>query len=202
MSDLFYSNADSPHFPRRVWRAAFIDTRLRMVEIEQKGRGEDQWNVSEISLLLHGLPQLPERVDADAAPNAGDAHFAVDGSEATRWRSWAPMRPGMKVEIRYPVAVTADEIDVDCGEGQWDSRMQVRGQGEDRRWIEPISQTWVAMPASDQRKSATAELKREAIYYVLISKGAWRVAQFTTHPEEWGLSKVFSEPDATLYRIE
>ena len=202
MSDLLYSNADSPNFTRRVWRSNFPETRIKQLEILQTGRGADKWNVSEVSLSLGGRRVWPRDPRASAEPNPWDAPFVVDGSSATRWMSWDPMRPGMNIRIRYPDRPLADEIDIDCGEGQWDSRMQVRAEVDGGRWIAPDFASWITIPASDQRRAAAAGLKKRGIRYVVISKGAWRSTQFTTSARAWGLKEVFSGRDATLYRIE
>lgn len=202
MQDLLYGNADSPRDSRRVWRVVFPTAKFRAFEIEQRAHSEDDWHVSEISLFLRGEQVRAPHPEAGAVPNSGDASLAVDGSQATRWKSWAPMRPGMMIEVEYPQPILADRMDVDCGEGQWNSRMRARAQDEDGKWIEPSSEEWVSMPPSDQRRSATAELKRWGIRYVLISKNAWQATRFTSRPEEWGLRAVFEGRDSKLYWIE
>ncbi len=203
IDDLFLSAADSPRFDRRVFHVAFPATTVARLEIVQRGASATtKWNVGEIQLFLHGVPLSTLNPFVTADPNPWDARFAADGRAATRWRSWDTMRPGMRLDLRYPSSPIADRIEIDCGEGQWDSDMQIRIQNAQGQWIAPTTGAWEVTPAVDLRKPAMAELKRRGIGYVIVANVAWRAEQYNGNPGAWGLSKIFTNGAGTLYRIE
>ena len=201
-ASLFYSNAESERNGRRAWRVGFPEARLQRVEILQKGHSAgDTWSVNEVQLFRLGERVRPGSVLADAAPNPWDAGLIVDDLEATRWMSWDPMRPGMRIGLSFAGRPLVDRLDIRCGEGQWDSVMEVRVQAADGQWATPVSASWVTTPPLDLRKRATEVLKSWGIHYVIISEQAWRQENYRRQPEAWGLREVFATRGATLYEI-
>ncbi|PWT99950.1 MAG: hypothetical protein C5B51_26080 [Terriglobia bacterium] len=202
-ADLFYSNESSPTDVRWRWRVLFPKTLAREVRISQTARKSAGWSIKEIELLQQGkaLP-LSQQWSRHAVPNPWDAGLAFDGSEATRWQSWEPLRPDMEIRVRLNTAQYVDGLEILSGNGPWETNMEPRLLDETGNWICPTATMWHADPPLDSRRAATQALKDQGIRYVLINANGWHGTNFRRDPDAWGLQEVFSTRESTLFRIE
>ena len=202
-ADLLYSNRFSATDATRRFTATFSETRARQMLLLQTAADATMWGITEIR-LWHGGRVIPPPAaqNLDASPNPWDIGLAFDGVEATRWRSWEPMRPGMHIRVYFPSAQPIDRVDVLANDFQWFSHLDLRILNEQGQWICPVSAQWQFDAPQDRRKQATEVLARQGIHYVLISRQAPEEAAFRANPEAWGLRPVVSTRDATLYRTE
>ena len=138
-------------------------------------------------------------------PNVGGMTAAFDDNVASRWRTFAPMRPGMYLQVdlekprwlsgatlvsHTPVYGVAIEFDGMDGGGVWHSF----GAGK------PVQRVW-----EDLRRPATRAIRRQGFSYILASRGKEGLGPFGEtfigHEEEWGLEVVAEAHGYYLYRI-
>jgi len=201
--DLLYGNRNSATEPRRRFTAVFPDSRARAVSILQTATDAEMWTITEIR-LWHGTTRIspPPLPSIDAFPNPWDIGLAFDGLEATRWLSWEPMRPGMRIDVRFLSSQPIDRVDVLVGDSQWSSSMEIRIQNESGEWLCPVSARWQFDPPIDLREEAAVALKRQGVHYLLIHHRAPFGDAFRNNLEAWRLHPIVSTREATLYRIE
>lgn len=200
--DLLYSNANTGDMRRR-FTAVFPDSRARQVLILQTATNMDMWSVTEIR-LWHGNQRIapPSVQNLDAFPNPWDVALAFDGQEATRWKSWEHLRPGMHISAHFPSAQPIDRIDVLASDSQWWSNMDIRILTDQGQWLCPSSARWHFDPPADLRKEATQALKRQGIHYVLISRNRPEEGIFRDNPSAWGIHEIVSTETETLFQID
>jgi dolichyl-phosphate-mannose-protein mannosyltransferase len=200
--DLLYSNRYFATDASRRFTARFPEVRARELLLLQTATDPTIWSVTEIR-LWHGSQRIgpPSAKDLDAAPNPWDIGLAFDGVEASRWRSWESMRPGMHIRARFPSPQWIDRVDVLANDFQWFSNLDIRILTEAGQWVCPVSARWQFDPPVDHRKQAAQTLARQGIHYILISRTAAEEAKFRGDPAAWSLAEVVSTKDATLYRI-
>jgi hypothetical protein len=201
--DLLYSNLESATWAKRRFTAVFPEVRARQLVVLQTATDSGMWSVTDIR-LWHGNQRIapPATENLEAFPNPWDIGLAFDGLEATRWRSWERMRPGMHIRVRFPSAQLIDRVDVLSDDFQWFSDMDIRILTEKGEWVCPLSARWRVDPPADLRKEASEALKRRGIHYVLIARGVPEEAAYRNNLAAWGMHKVVSTQDATLYQIE
>jgi len=200
--DLLYANRNSGSDAARRFTAVFPEARARQLLILQTATDSGMWSVTEIR-LWHGNQRIapPPVQNLDAFPNPWDIGLAFDGLNATRWRSWEHLRPGMRIGVRFPSTQPIDRVDVLANDFQWFSTLDIRIQTETGQWLCPVSARWRFDPPADLRKQATEALKRQGIHYVLISQSAPFEETFRDNLPAWGMHMVVSTKEATLYQI-
>jgi hypothetical protein len=202
--DLLYSLENSATEGRLVWRAWFPKTEAREVRLTQTKRNEAIWTIAEIR-FFDGGKRLVAAPDWhwSATPNPWDSELAGDNDEATRWRSWEPMRPRMEISVRLDRQQTIDHIEVVSGNGPWESNMKVQLRGVKGNWVEPSFQDWHEDPPLDLRRAATAAIRRRlGIRYVAINRFSWHPDLFRANAAAWGVQALLATQNWTLYRID
>jgi hypothetical protein len=203
-ADLLYSHENSATAQRFVWRAWFPKTEAREILLTQTSKNDGIWTIAEIR-FFDGDKRVPAAPDWhwSATPNQWDSGLAGDGDEATRWRSWEAMRPGMQISVRMDRPQVIDHIEVVSGNGPWESNMKVQLRGKKGDWIEPSLQDWHADPPLDLRRAATAAIRRQlGIRYIVINRSSWHADLFRANAAAWGMHELLSTQIGTLYRIE
>ena len=202
--DWIYSHENSAQEGRFVWRAWFPETEVREIRLTQTSRNDAIWSVAEIR-LFDGAKPVPAGPDRhwSATPNRWDSQLAGDGDEATRWRSWEAMRPGMQIAVRLDRPEAIDHLEVVSGNGPWESKMKVQLRRADGKWTEPSITDWRADPPLDLRRAATAAIRRRlGIHYLVINRDSWHAEMFRANAAAWGLKQLAATQNSTLYRIE
>jgi hypothetical protein len=205
MSDLIFGAADSPRDGSRTWTATFPPSRVRELRIIQTGRGTGQamWSVNEIRLWAAGAPVPYSPLwRLRAWPDPWDIGLAFDGSEATRWRSWDTLRPGMWIDIQLDRAVALDRVDVLSHDGQWESRMAVSLLTESGEWKPAIQSSWRIDPPLDLRRQAAMELKRSGVRFIEVSREEWNGWPFHADFAGWGVRQVAANRQSVLLRVD
>jgi hypothetical protein len=200
-ADLFYAHETSATDARWRWAAVFPETRALQVLIEQNAKSPAMWSIAEIRFSRAGKT-LSASADWDSWPNPWDIGLAHDGLEATRWRSWEPLRPGMRVTARMHQAYSIDRLEVLSGNGPWETQLNVRILADNGVWVNPVSAEWLADPPADLRKGATQAIKQQGFRYVVFSRFSWHEQAFRANPALWGMHEVLSTANSTLYEIE
>jgi hypothetical protein len=200
-ADLFYAHEISATDARWRWAAVFPETRARQVLILQNAKSPAMWSIAEIRFSQAGKT-FPVSADWDSWPNPWDIGLAHDGLEVTRWRSWEPMRPGMRVSARMHQGYPIDRVEVLSGNGPWETQMNVRILADNGVWVNPVSADWLADPPTDLRKGATQAIKRQGFRYVVFSRFSWHEQAYRANPPLWGMHEVLSTANSTLYEID
>jgi 4-amino-4-deoxy-L-arabinose transferase-like glycosyltransferase len=166
-----------------------------------------EWLIHEIQ-LFSGDDQILNRPDWQlrAWPNVWDLPLAFDDNQATRWRTWEPIRAGMYVEVDFAapqmlsgaVMMTPDAM----------LHLPFDFYGRERGAWHLLTGQPVATPrqVGDVRLGATRAIRRAGFHYLLIStskdEGNGRIgAAMAGHEVEWGLEKVGEYGPIYLYRI-
>jgi hypothetical protein len=204
LGDLLYTTWDSAVSKRRRWRFRFPAAIAREVRLVQQGHSTlQQWSVNEIGLQSNGA-EVPIGPGAHpyAWPNPWDAGLAFDGSSVTRWRTWEPLQPGMRLGVRFGAPVHVDGLTVLDLPDQYEGRMSLEVLGETGPWVEEPPPVLESVPAVDLRREATQVLKRAGIHFILLSQHQWKSEAFLDAAGDWGLAPVTGTLNYTLFRIE
>ena len=206
MADLILTAGNAPIHGSRVWTSRLPQVRAIELRIAQTGRGagDSMWSINEVRLRSEGA-ELPRRSawELRALPNPWDVELAFDGVEATRWRSWDTLRPGMWIDVRFDKPHMVDTVEVVCHDPQWESQMTASVLSETGEWKTADSSQWQSNIApSDLRKQATRELRRAGIRYIELKRDAWRREPFFADGPGWGVREVASSNPSVLLSID
>ena len=205
MSDMILSAGYAPSNGSRAWTAAFPATRARELRIVQTAAaaGEALWSINEIRIWSEGAP-VPASAfrHLDAHPNPWDVALAFDGSEATRWRSWEALRPGMSITVRLDRSRPIDRIEVVCHDPQWEAAMAASILTESGEWQAAAQSAWRAIPTPDLRRDATRQLARSGVRFLEMRHDRWRAEPFRADAAGWGVQPVASTRDSILLRVD
>jgi hypothetical protein len=128
-----------------------------------------------------------------AHPNPWDARWAVDRNPLTRWRSLAPMEPGMYFEVTFAQPREIDAVAIDCAHDQWNVRLSVEGAGE------PVKSEIDRLP--DLRAAAIEEIGKRGITHLLVRDSDFGAEDFRTRRAQWGILQVGEADDWRLYAL-
>jgi hypothetical protein len=196
---------NSADFPRRRWTASFSRTKVRELVVTQAGStaGQGIWSINEIRLW--DRDRLWRRAPGwrlDAFPYPWDIGLAFDGSEATRWRSWERLRPGMWVGVRLDRPEEIDHVEVLCNDGQWETRMTALALTSEGQWKGAEVTGWHMDPPADLRREAMAAIKRLGVRYFAVGPQRWTGEPFRGDLQGWGVREVGSTPGLVLVEAE
>ncbi len=201
IGDCILDARNSADFPRRRWTARFSIAKIRELVITQAGStaGQDIWSINEILLWDRGraCPRAPGW-HMDAFPNPWDIGLAFDGLEATRWRSWEWLRPGMWIGVRFDPPEELDHVEVLCNDGQWASRMAARALTTEGQWKAAEATGWHMDPPADLRQEAMADIKRAGVRYFAVPRQRWTGEPFRGDSQGWGVRVIGSTPALVL----
>jgi hypothetical protein len=204
LADEVFTTWASPISTRMQWRFRFPLVNAREVRLVQNGRSANaQWSVNEVRLESGGTVRPPGAGGHPYAwPNPWDAALAFDGIEVTRWRTWEPLQPGMRLGVRFDNPFPVDGLTVLFVPEEWDTHLRLQILTDRGTWIEEPPPGLEVVSAVDLRRETARDLKRQGIHYLLQSRFAWRGPEFIASAKDWGLSPVVSTPNYVLFRIE
>ncbi len=211
MGDLFFSKWHSPQDRRMRFSFTMPPEPIKTIRIVQNATAPGlMWNVDEVELRSHGrLLPLSPKWQLNASPNPWDLEAAFDGNLATRWRSWAALRPGMFISVDFHESEQLDSVDVildnrewtTLEDGPWPAQVSLEVVTESGRETHLLPKVSWDSPV-DLRKAATAALKENGIHYVLINRNDWMQNAFRDQPRLWNMRAIAATEYATLYRID
>jgi Dolichyl-phosphate-mannose-protein mannosyltransferase len=177
-------------------------TRIRVVQTAPAEKYQ-QWSVHELR-FFDRASEIPRDRNwrLRAWPNPYEVQLAFDHSQATRWRTWQTVAPGMYLDVDFRAPKNVDEVRIETSPDSWTFPLRVE-KWEQGRWtaltdhfkLEPNQVT------NGIRRSATYELLRRGIHYVVVRDRDFGGADYTDDPESWGLEEVAHVAGATLYKI-
>jgi hypothetical protein len=203
ISDLFYANWRSPEDQRRGLAFPITGSPVRAVEITQEAADTaEMWSVNEIRFFAGGRPLQPTAGwKIEASPNPEDIALAFDGNEATRWRSWEPLRPGMRIRVDFDSAVPLTQLVLFANEGNR-CRLRARVLADGGRWIPCAPAESVYDPPLDLRRAAVQAMRRMGVRYVVLPRNMWNAAAFYDAPGKWGLRTLYEDRAAKLVEAQ
>jgi hypothetical protein len=206
MQDLLDVGWDSASQPRKRWSYSFPERSVRRLRVVQTGTTkipEEQWDVHELRFFRAGaeLPRLPEwRLQAH--PNPWGVQLAFDNSDATRWRSWETLRPGMYIEVDFGREQPVDQVRVELSDQDWTVRMRLEAMD--------ANGVWTPLPAREElrqqqyeavRRAAAFELHAHGVDYVMLKDSDFGAQDLADDPARWGMTTLIYASGATLYRV-
>jgi hypothetical protein len=207
MQDDLDVGSDPASQPRKLWIYSFPERSLRRLRVVETGTAkipEEQWDVHELRIFDadHELPRLPEW-RLQSRPNPWGVQMAFDNSEATRWRSWETLRPGMSIEVNFGREQPVTQVRVELSDIDWNVRMRVDGMGTNGLW-EPLparEELRQMRYAGSLRRAAAYELRLNRVNYVLLKDTDWGAKDFSDDPTSWGMTTLVHSSGASLYRL-
>ena len=128
-----------PWQPDKVWIFSVPRQKYRRLRVVQTGTAtirQEQWNIHELRFFHDGV-ELPRRPEwrLQAWPDPWGVQRAFDNSEATRWRSWDTLRPGMWMAVDFGQDELVDQVRVELSGDEWEARMHLETMDAAGRWI-------------------------------------------------------------------
>jgi len=178
--------------------------RLRVVQTATGTFREEQWNIHEMR-FFHAGSELPRRPDwrLQASPNPWGVQMAFDNSEATRWKSWETLRPGMWMAVDFGREEAVDQVQVELSGDEADARMRLETTDAAGRWI-PLaarSEERRVRYSGSIRRAATYEAHMQGIDYILVKDDDWGAKDYADSPESWGMTLLEHAFGASLYKV-
>ena len=207
MQDLLDVGWDSSSQPRKLWMCSFPERRVCRLRVVQTGTTkirEEQWDVHELRFFDAGveLPRLPEwRLQAH--PNPWGVQLAFDNSEATRWRSWETLHPGMNIEVDFGREQPVDQVRVELSDLDWRVRMRVEAMDANGLWKQLPAREELRPKQNEGsvRRAAAFELRAHGVDYLLLKDTDFGAKDIAENPAAWGMTRLVHESAASLYEV-
>jgi len=165
-----------------------------------------EWSIHDIMLFsgeyrIYNSPQWRLR----AWPNVWEAPLAFDENEATRWRTWQPMRAGMYLQAEFDHAQMLSGAVMTSPTPIFHVPFEFYARGREG-WRMLTDRPEVALrPLPDLRAAATKAIRDAGFSYILTATGnegnAPLAAAMEGHAAEWGMEKAGYAGRVILYRI-
>ena len=207
MQDLLDVGWDPLSQPRRQWTCSFPERSVRGLRLVETGTTtipEQQWDVHELRFFHAGV-ELPRRPEwrLQARPNPWGVQMAFDNSEATRWRSWETLHPGMNIEVDFGRQQPVDQVRVELSEVDRTARMRVDALDANGLW-QPVPAREELLPrqyVGSVRRSAAFELHAHGVDYVLLKDTDFGARDIAENPARWGMTRLVYDSGASLYQV-
>jgi hypothetical protein len=165
-----------------------------------------EWSIHDVMLFsgeyrIYNSPQWRLR----AWPNVWEAPLAFDENEATRWRTWQPMRAGMYVQAEFDHAQMLSGALMTSQTPIFHVPFEFYARGRDGWRLLTDRPEVTLRPLPDLRAAATKAIRNAGFSYILAATGnegnAPLAAAMEGHAAEWGMEKAGYAGRVTLYRI-
>ena len=158
-----------------------------------------EWGIHELRLYSGGSALEAGRdFRLRSFPNPWELPSAVDGEQATRWRSWEALSRGMWIEAEFFADRDIDRITVELSGESSGCRMHVETQNPGEGWR--LVEAKIAESAENIEgfhRLASAQLRAAGFQYLFVTDADYGAKDIAT----WGLPRVAADQGATLYRI-
>jgi len=180
------------------WRLRFDfpRQRLRAVRVLQTARDPGaQWSIGEIDVA--GSAKVR------AWPNPWDARWAFDRNPLTRWRSLAPLAPGMHFDVDFGEPRELDSLALNCAHDQWGLELRLEGETSPGRWtlLAAAARKSENAPLGDLRRAAVREIRARGITHVLIRDADFGADDFRARTQDWGMALAGEAEGQRLYAL-
>jgi hypothetical protein len=193
--------------PDKMWIFSVPKQKYRRLRLVQTGTAtirQEQWSVHEMRFFDDGM-ELPRRPEwrLEAWPDPWAVQRAFDNSEATRWRSWDTLRPGMWMAVDFGREQPVDQVRVELSGDEWEARMHLETMDATGRWV-PLTahlELQNALYPGLLRRAATYEAHLRGVDYFLIKDDDFGAKDYAEYPETWGWTRLDHAYGASLYRV-
>jgi len=166
-----------------------------------------EWLIHEITLFsgnyqISGSP----RWQLQAWPNVWELPLAFDENQATRWRTWEPIRAGMYVEVDFDGAQSLSGAVMTSPTAFHPPPLDFYGRERDEWHLLTSRPVVKQRPLGNVRMSATRAIRGAGFRYILADNGkegnGVLGADMLGHDVEWGLEKTAEVGPVVLFRIK
>ncbi len=181
------------HFPEKT---------VRGIRVVQTARAEaDNWSIAEVRVLRAGveLPRTP-RWRLQAWPNPWEVQSAFDNNPVTRWTTGQPFAAGMYLAVDFGAPEAIDQVLVECGHNQVDTRMRL--VSDDGQVLAPEAGMYDEPPVPHLRRAAIETLKSNGIRWLVTNDRDHGAQDFRDRTAQWGITPAGSVGQYRLYRLD
>lgn len=144
--------------------------------------------------------------EASADANGGDARLVLDGNLATRWRTYEPMRAGMRFEVLFDRPQRVTRAELLSHSPLYEVPMEVWLRTPKGDWRKAADATATRVPPLDLRRDIMRAIRQAGYDCILVPvehSPFWKVGQaIMKEPEAWGVEEVWHAGWARLLRIK
>jgi hypothetical protein len=188
-------------------RAEWTPHPMSALRIRMPQASPVEWVIGEIQLFsgdyrIFGSPQW----QLQAWPNVWELPLAFDENQATRWRTWDPIRAGMFVEVDFDRAQTLSGAVMTSPTAFYPLPFDFYGRERDGWHLLTGRPVVTERPLGNVRMSATRAVRDAGFRYILANNGndgnGALGADMVGHEVEWGLEKTADLGPVVLFRIK
>ena len=182
------------------------------IRMEQTESSPDSWIINELR-FYQGPRAIPFNDDWRAAvpANPWAAPLAFDGAPFSRWKSWRPVRPGMRFEVDFGEALrlTAFEILYPLA-GNFGYNLALSARDADGEWFKlpafaEAEQRFHPIDEAAYRRWAVQRLKEAGVSLLVLNvdAGGWNLMapKVEADPAAWGLVEAARTGPFRVYRL-
>ena len=188
-------------------RAEWTPHPMSALRIRMPQASPVEWVIGEIQLFsgdyrIFGSPQW----QLQSWPNVWELPLAFDENQATRWRTWDPIRAGMFVEVDFDRAQTLSGAVMTSPTAFYPLPFDFYGRERDGWHLLTGRPVVTERPLGNVRMSATRAVRDAGFRYILANNGndgnGALGADMVGHEVEWGLEKTADLGPVVLFRIK
>ena len=205
ITDIFHSVLVPPFQPTGRTTFRFPSQKLNRIRLVQTcDIPKEKWSVTEFRVFSQGK-ELRREKDwrLRASPNSWDVQMAFDNSPVTRWSSWEPRKPGMFIEIEFPLPQVMDEVVLEVSRDQAPGFLEIQGfdqWGNKYQLSNMAKETAVEIPEG-WRNISTREMMARGIDYFVITDTNYGYMDVLKNARYWGMELIAVKGPSRLYKL-
>ena len=190
-----------------AWTGAWQPVLARGLRFRLPRAYPAEWDITDVEIASDVERIAPSaRWTLRAWPNLWETPLALDGNQATRWRTWEPMRSGMFFEIDFDQPQRVARVAVWSHTPVFNVPLEMYGRFPDGRWnLLSAAPAVTRRPDEDLRLQATAALRRAGFQFLMVPDSAQGLGEIgrgiESDPLAWDLETAGKQGDEALFRI-
>lgn len=192
--------------PLRVLTFRFDPKPLRGIRLLQTGATQSVVpGIHELRIIGPAGELQPQPAwRLQASPFPWEANLAFDRNPVTRWSAWQEVAAGSRMDAQFDEDKIVSSVKLETSLDQAAVQWSLQGKSGASGWV-PLTASLEVTSAptpQDIRKTATQELKRNHIQYLLVDAD-FAIPEFRDHAPQWGI-RLVGELRGTrwFYRLE
>jgi hypothetical protein len=204
--DMLRVAAFHKHDPLYAWGATFPprlvqDVRFRLVRDHPGEWDAHAFRAYSRDDAIHVGPGW--RAEPDT--NRGDGKLVLDANLATRWRTYEPMKAGMRFDILLDRPQTLTRVELLSHSPVYETPLEVWLRAPKGAWEKVANAEAPMLPPADLRREAVHALKRAGYDYILVPVEQSALSDLgqaiSGNQEAWGVEEVWHAGWARLLRL-